>query len=303
MAELFRQTALDTMATPEQLDKQVKILRPSTWIISLILVISLVTVILWSFTYNMTDAVNTEGVVFSNYDVVQLKASRACVVNDVLVTNGEYVEVGDIVAVVSNEELLEEVEEVRQELETVSQESTEYIKIEKKLQNLMDSYTSSTIIKSNTSGYIQSVSGDGKALNSGDNIAVIMPDSGYNEVISYVSMQTVQKLKVGMTVQVSPMYAPREEYGYMTGVITQISEIPVAEENILEQMGTLSYVEGILPEGSCVEVRIKLDHDAESKNNYSWSNEKGKNLSVEVGTQCEVLIVTNEYKPIELLLK
>ena len=52
-----------------------------------------------------------------------------------------------------------------------------------------------------------------------------------------------------------------------------------------------------------MEVRVKLNLDSDSKNNYLWSNEKGKQLSVELGTQCDVIIVTDEYRPIELLFE
>lgn len=303
MAELFRKSALDTMATPEQLDKQVKIVRPSTWMLSIILVIGLITLILWSFTYHITDGVNAEGVVFSNQDVVQIKSTRDCIVTDVLVLEGEHVEIGDIIAVVSDEEKLQEIEEAKAALAELETGTTEYEASEEKLSDMVDTYVASTMIKSSTNGYIQSVISDGNALQRGENIAIVMPDSGYNEVISYVSIQTVQKLKVGMEVQVSPVYAPREEYGYMTGVITSISKVPITTERILEHMGTLSYVENVLPDTSCVEVKIQLNLDVDSKNNYSWSNEKGKNLSVETGTRCSVIIVTDEYKPIELLLE
>lgn len=67
-------------------------------------------------------------------------------------------------------------------------------------------------------------------------------------------------------------------------------------------MGTMSYIEGILPEGSCVEVRIRLDLDENSGNSYKWSNSKGEALSVELGTQCSIIVVTSEYLPIEMLI-
>lgn len=303
MAELFRKSALDTLATPEQLDKQVKIVRPSVWIVCMALLVGVVTFILWSFTYHISNGVNAEGVVFSNHNVVQIKAERNCIVTDVLAVRGEYVETGDIIAVISNDGLLQEIEADRIALEAMETEDEAYEKAAEKLQNLRNTYVATTVIKSTATGYIQSVCATGNALMSGEGIATIMPDSGYNEVIAYVSLQTAQNLRVGMPVQVSPSYAPREEYGYMSGVVTQISDMPAAKENILEQMGTLSYVENILPETSCVEVRVKLNLDSDSKNNYLWSNEKGKQLSVELGTQCDVIIVTDEYRPIELLFE
>ncbi len=302
MAELFRKTALDTMATPEQLDKQVKIMRPSVWIIFAALVAAVITFVVWSFTYKITNGIKMSGVVFTNNNIVSNTADRECKVTDVLVYEGDYVEIGDIIAVVSNDGLLEKIEESRYRLSLINENSSEYILLSDQIEKLINSYVASTVIKSSTAGYIQSVKPCGSALTAGDTISAIMTDSGYNEVVAYVSMQSANSLSLGMKAQVSPAYAAREEYGYMTGVITSISDTPVSEESILAKMGTMSYVEGIIPPESCVEVRIRLDFDEKSGNSYKWSNRKGENLPVALGTQCSVIIVTNEYLPIEMLI-
>lgn len=302
MAELFRKTALDSMSTPEQLDKQVKIMRPSVWVIFIALVTALFTFIIWSFTYHITNGVNLSGVVFTNNNIISNTAERNCIVTDVLVNEGDYVEIGDIIAVVSNTELLEKIEGSRYELSLLDEKSKKYALLFGQIEKLTDTYVASTVIKSSASGYVQSVRSTGTALESGDTISAIMTDSGYNEVTAYVPMQTARSLELGMIAQVSPSYAAREEYGYMTGVITSISDTPVSEESILARMGTLSYVEGILPEGSYVEVRIRLDLDENSANSYKWSNSKGETLSVELGTQCSIIVVISEYLPIQMLI-
>lgn len=302
MAELFRKNALDTMSTPEQLDKQVKIMRPPMWILYAAFIVALITFIIWSFTYKISGGVTISGVVFTNNPIVNSAANRSCMVTDVLVEDGDYVTIGDILAVVSNEELLSKIEESRKQLAAMDAASDGYQALQKEIDGLVDQYVATTIIKSSCYGYVQSVKAMGSALKAGDSIATVMASDGYNEVVSYVSMQTANSLAPGMAAQITPSYAAREEYGYMTGAITSVSSTPVSEENILAEMGTLSYVDGILPEGSFVEVRIRLDLDKTSDNSYKWSNSKGKSLPVELGTQCSIMIVTDEYYPIELLV-
>lgn len=303
MANLFRKSALDTMATPEQLDKQVKITTPAAWIVCLAMCVGMVTFILWSFTYQISNGAKMNGVVFTNKDNAQIKAERDCIVTDVLVSSGEYVEIGDVIAIISFDELLEQIEQERYQLNQLEPDSEEYIREKEKLDEMIEKYVASTVIKSNCAGYVQNIVTDGNALERGENIVSIMQESGYNEVVAYVPMQAANNMTLGMKAQISPVYAPREEYGYMTGAVTYIGTVPVTEENIIEKMGTLSYVEGILPNTSFVEVRMKLDIDLDSKNNYQWSNPKGENLPVELGTQCSIIVVTSEYYPIELLLK
>ncbi len=302
MADLFRKNALETMANPEQLDKQVKIVRPATWVIGIILTIGMITFVLWSFLYTISDGVRAEGVLFTNNDVRQLKATRNCIVTDVLVSSGEQIQIGDVIAFVSAEDLREEIHREQENMLALDTDSEEYRNKEKEVQKMIDQYIAKTVIKSTASGKIYGITSSGNALAPGDVIASIVQDSGYNEIIAFVPIQTAQNLSVGLTAQVSPSYAPREEYGYMTGTITEISTIPVSEEGILTKMGTLSYVQGILPDTACMEVHIKLDLDDTSANQYLWSNAKGKELSVEIGTQCSIVIITKEYRPVELLL-
>lgn len=303
MADLFRKTALDTMATPEQLDRQVKIMRPSTWILYTAMVIALATFVVWSFSYRISNGVKMQGVVFTNNNIISNVAIRECMITDVLVSEGEYVEIGDILAVVSNDEMLAKITDSRYELLQKKEGTEEYEALRDQIDQFVESYVASTVIKSNGSGYIQTVKSSGTALQAGDYIATVMSDSGYNEVIAYVPLQTANNLSLGMSAQVSPTYAPREEYGYMTGVVTAIADTPVSEESILAKMGTLSYVESILPQESCVEVRIRLDLDEGSANGYKWSNSKGAGLPVELGTQCSIIVITGEYLPVELLVR
>lgn len=302
MAELFRKSSLDTLSTPEQLDRQVKIMRPSAWIIFAAFAVAFVTFVIWGFTYKITNGINMYGVVFTNNNIISCFTERDCLVTDVLVNNGDYVQIGDIIAVVSNDELLSEINDCRYKAESLDKKSAEYITESKRLDGLIESYIASTVIKSNTDGYIQTVKSIGSSLSAGDTIAAIMADSGYNEVVAYVPLQDSNDIELGMTAQVSPVYAPREEYGYMTGVVTAVSDTPVSEESIIARMGTLSYVENIIPDGVCVEVRIRLDFDENSENKYKWSNKKGEGLSVVLGTQCSIIVSADEYLPVEMLL-
>lgn len=302
MAELFRKTSLDTLSTPEQLDKQVKIMRPSAWIVFAAFVVAFITFVIWGFTYKITNGINMSGVVFTNNNIISSVAERECLVTDVLVKEGDYVEIGDIIAVVSNDEMLNEIRNCRYKAENLEKNSEEYSTISTRIDELIESYVASTVIKSNTDGYIQTVKSTGSALMAGDTIVSIMADSGYNEVVAYVPLQDSNDIELGMPAQVSPLYAPREEYGYMTGVVTAVSDTPVSEDSIIAKMGTLSYVESIMPEGICVEVRIRLDFDENSGNRYNWSNKKGEDLFVGLGTQCSIIVVADEYLPVEMLL-
>lgn len=125
-------------------------------------------------------------------------------------------------------------------------------------------------------------------------------DGSVIQVYCYGTMSLSKRLREGMEVQISPDYAPREEYGYIYGKIERIGEQPVTEAEILRTFGSMQYVYGILPPGNAVEVVIEL---AGTDGVLHWSNKKGNSVSVSSGSYCELLIVTKERRPYELVLK
>ena len=67
-------------------------------------------------------------------------------------------------------------------------------------------------------------------------------------------------------------------------------------------MGTTDYVSAMnLESSSFVEIRIRLNIDSATKSGFSWSSDKGRDLAVEVGSICQVKVVTQNKKPISLI--
>lgn len=119
-------------------------------------------------------------------------------------------------------------------------------------------------------------------------------------VYCFVPMSVSKKLTKGMKVQVSPDYAPREEYGYILGTVESIGERPVTEEEIIQTFGSTGYVHGLITQGNMVEVKVALKR---TEGRLKWSTQKGESISVTSGASCELLIVIKERKPYELVFK
>ncbi len=119
-------------------------------------------------------------------------------------------------------------------------------------------------------------------------------------VYAYVPMGVAKRVEVGMDVQISPEYAPREEYGYIYGVIHAIGDKPIMETEILDTFGSLQWVSMILPPGNPIEIQI---HYIREKGSLQWSNTKGETITVSNGSYCNISVITKERKPYELLLR
>ncbi len=119
-------------------------------------------------------------------------------------------------------------------------------------------------------------------------------------IYCYLPLATAKRLTTGMEVEVSPDYAARSEHGYIYGKITDIGIVPITEADIIKTFGSLSYVQGVMPEGNALEVIISLEKD---QTGLKWSNQKGQKVVLTNGSTCNAQIVINERLPYELILK
>lgn len=303
MSKLFSQSALDHMATPEQLDQQTKIVKPFYWLAILAFGILMAGIIVWGIFGNINSTIDFQGIIFPKAGVAQIFCKDSGKVQDVLYEIGDEVKKGDIIAVIPDESLFEKIEMKKSEIENTPAGS-EKRALEQELEHLYASYEENSIIRSTEDGMIQNIVSPGELLSAGEQVANILVNSQYTnnrQVVAYVPMKVAKRMKTGMEVQICPSYISREEYGYMEGYISSIGEVPVTEDSLRKYYGNLKYVEDILPAESCVEIMIGIQVDENSQNLFRWSNKKGRSVTVEVGTVCDIRAVIESNTPISLL--
>jgi len=57
-------------------------------------------------------------------------------------------------------------------------------------------------------------------------------EGGNEAVRTYLPLSHIKKMKLGMEVQISPDYAPREEFGYLLGTVSHIGQEAVDPETL-----------------------------------------------------------------------
>lgn len=304
MKKLFSESALENIATPEQLNQQIKVIKPHMWILLCVLIVLFLGTGIWVIFGNISSNTHIDGIVFPQLGVEKISAQTDGVIKDVMFKTGDEVKAGDIIAVVENQEVLEQIEQCNKKINGLYGEEK---KAEKsRLEQLRNLYEKTSIIRATKDGSIQSIIGMNVKTDIGDEVASILinnQSSNNRQIVGYVPLVTANQMQVGMEAQVNPAYASREEYGYMKGVISSIGTMPVTKEGIQSYYGNTEYVKDILPDSSCVEIRISMYVDNESANNFVWSNKKGENLTVDVGTICNIQIVTDSKKPYQLFLQ
>jgi len=295
-SELFRKSALERVSSPERLNEYIKITHIGVWGVLLACLALLVAVGFWAIYGSISDTVSAVGIIFPQHGVTSVIPTAAGRITDMRVKVGDYVEAGQIIAVIPQEHLIKQINEARKA----------DVPDEDLIAALISEYESHSLVLSPVSGIVLSARKTDETISSSEVLATIVKQEKYadnQQVIGYVPVSAAQKLREGMEVQVSPEFAPREEYGYMYGHITGIGTYPVSQADVLATVGHIQYAQRLFPREDSVEVRVTLTVDPNSMNKVKWSNQKGETLPLSLGTYCRMQIVVRNYKPYELVFR
>lgn len=122
----------------------------------------------------------------------------------------------------------------------------------------------------------------------------ITSKNGIQKVYCYVPISTAKRLRTDMAVQMSPDYAPKEQYGYIKGSISRIGENIVTENYLSELFDNPQIVSPVISDinSNLIQVEINLE---------GWSSNKGELISISDGSLFTVSVVEREQKPYELI--
>lgn len=293
---IFRKSSLDRISSPERLNEYIKITHPGVWSVLFGCLALLIAVGFWMFFGVIPDSVKATGIVFPQDGVTAIIPQSGGRISDMRVHVGDYAEAGQIIAVIPQEDILAQIKELKGDPAAD----------EEKISALLSRYESRSLIVSPVSGIVLSASSVNETVSSSDSIATIVKQEKYaidRQIICYIPVATAKKLQEGMEVQVSPDFAPREEYGYILGHITSIGTYPVSQADVLGAVGNQQYADGLLLQENSVEVRATLTVDPDSQDKIKWSNKKGEGITLSIGTGCDMLIIVDNYKPYQLIFK
>ena len=290
-SKLFRETALETVSNPEQLDQHIKVTRPFAWVILAAIVSLTIGVGIWAFTGNIARGTDLIGIIFATNGVSISNAPSSGMVTDVLVDENEHVDKGDVIAVIPDVSILQQLQNLNGGDSTV-RDALRY------------QYIINSFVTANKSGNISSIPSLDATVAEGQQIAVNFSEEadGSKDLIAYVPYTIANGFKIGQDVQVSPTKYPHEKYGYIFGKITSIGSALVTQDSIQRTMGTTKYINALGISEDCVEIRVRLNTDSSTVSGFEWSSAKGAKLDVDIGTLCNVKVVAREQHPIDLII-
>lgn len=270
MAQLFRKSSIERLSSPEQLDKALVITAPLSWLALLGLALIIICFVIWSVCGSMPSAISARGVISNGVCTNSIYSSYAGTVSEVCVSEGDNAESMDVLCKIEDEN------GVIQEICT-----KEKCKITK------------LFIKA------------GDKVNYSDEIIGVSPVSLSDSfVVFYVDVEKIPSIRSGMEVIVNMPSFDNQKYGHMTGEVVLYDNFATGEDSIRRVVGknedVISYLEVLNHPVAAVTCALKRDDS--SGNGFYWSNEKGKSLTVNVGSPMDAKIVIDESAPITRLI-
>ena len=125
---LFTKAALEKLSSPEQLDVMMEVTKPAGWVALGAVGFLLGVVILWSIFGSIPSTVDGQGILIRGVALVDVEAKTDGSIKTLDVTVGQQVEIGDVIATVSQGGLEVQIKDLEDE---IAQKTAEYGQAEK----------------------------------------------------------------------------------------------------------------------------------------------------------------------------
>jgi HlyD family secretion protein len=164
---------------------------------------------------------------------------------------------------------------------------------QRKVDNLNDQLSRETSVTSPYAGRVVELKVKlGELVERGTSMFTLVPrdpSSGDNRnaeltAVVYVPPGDGKKIKVGMSVALSPSIAPREEFGFLLGHVKWVAEVPSTPEGMGYTLKNKQLVQNLSNNAAPIEVVVSLDRDPKTPSGYAWSSSRGPDLKINGGT-------------------
>lgn len=121
-------------------------------------------------------------------------------------------------------------------------------------------------------------------------------------VVCYIPLYSGKRVKPGMSVIVSPTTVNEQECGHMEAEVVRVDDYAATAGSMEETLGNEMLVQAFAQSGPVVGITCRLRTDERTSSGYWWSNEKGADVLLPLGTMVEADIIIEWKTPIRMLI-
>ncbi len=130
------------------------------------------------------------------------------------------------------------------------------------------------------------------------------PQNGHLPLIAtlYVSSADGKRIHKDMLAEVVPATVKREEYGFISGRVISVAEMPATQEGMQSRLKNQKLVQSLSQAGAPFEIIVALDADPSTPTGFHWSSSHGPEENLSAGGLCSAEVVTKEETVFKLLV-
>lgn len=317
---VFRQASLDRLASPEQLDELMQVTSLKSWIALAGLSLIVVFVLLWSCFGIIKETVSGQGIIVRSSGIQNIYSQANGQITETLVSEGDWVNSGQVVARISQPELAAQIEQTERSLIEINKLIAEAgankakeaatiemqiksMEIERNLQQLrVRKDVLSQVISPFEGRVIEQKFRAGALATVGAPLFGVELKGVKKEVVVCITASQSKKVIVGMKAQISPSTVRREEYGYILGRVRSVSKYPVSAQGLSSWIAIDDLSRTFGKDEPVFAVFVDMVEDALVPSGFRWSSGKGPPTEVHSGTFCTVNIEVRSQHPISYVL-
>ena len=122
------------------------------------------------------------------------------------------------------------------------------------------------------------------------------------EAIIYIPSVHGKKIRPGMEVQIAPSTVKKEEFGYLLGTVTYVSDFPVTPQGMRRVLKNEQLVTSLSGDDAPYEVHADLLPDPDNLSTYRWTSSEGPPIRIQSGTLASAGVVVERRKPILMVI-
>jgi pyruvate/2-oxoglutarate dehydrogenase complex dihydrolipoamide acyltransferase (E2) component len=270
VSTIFRQSSLDRLSSPEQLDQLIRITSRRSWIALLALGAVVLSAVAWGLTGTVTTSVSEQGMFIRGGGLFAVETPSAGQVQSVSVGVGQQVNQGQTVAQL--------------------QPSGGGAPVD--------------VVSPYRGKVLELLVNPGQLVSVGAGILNLEESANPLEVVVFFPASVGKQVRTGMKAEVAPSSYSPQQYGYMVASVDYVAPFLSSAPGMMRLLQNQNLVQLFLNQagGSPIEVHLGLTPDTRTPSGYLWSSSKGPDTTVTAGTLASVSVAVSQQRPISLVL-
>ena len=265
MASLYRQRAIDSLSSPEELDRRTRVTRPWAWLILAAAFALLAGGIVWALVADVP--VTDSGVAF----IQPRDGVRAAVAP-----------IGGTVALDLHE--------------------GDRVTPGQRLARVTDPLSGTSVdVRAASAGTIaQTLIRDGEVVAAGGRIALVLPEA--MELYARIFVPYSERAAMAdQEVLLAPAGYPTAEYGYLKARVVEVGPYAVTQERLFDVLQNREIQAQVNALGPVAEILAQLEPDASTPSGYAWTTSRGPSSPLPPSSPATAEIILRVEHPVDYL--